>query len=132
MESKKYTWQQRLAYLYLAFAEITDGDLSNEELKTIKEKLVHWGGEEQDMIEFRNTMSEALQWYRGNKDLGYRVDNVIDIAESLVHQPWFDSSFRLRLIRDLIDLALVDGKLHETEKNWISRISIIWDTDIKI
>lgn len=131
MEFKDFTWQARFAYIYLAFAHITDYDLSDVELQSIKEKIIFWGSEDQEMQDFRNIMHGAIKWYRSNTDEEYRINMVLEIATRLLHEPWFGVTQKNQVIGDLIDIAMVDEKIVEAEKDWIIKIATAWDIDVE-
>ncbi len=131
MESRKHTWQESIAYLYVAFADLSDGDLSDVELDAIKEETKEWGGESQTNEEFRSAMLETLKWYRSNRDNEVRSNVLTSIAETLVHQQWFGVEKRTKVVGDLINIASVDGKLHEGEKQWIQTIATSWGIDVE-
>ena len=131
METKIYSCQQCFAYLYAAFAQISDGGLSPEEMKNIKQKVRRWGGDGQEFDRFCHVMEEAMQWFRSCDDHQVRVNTLLEIASILDEQPWFTLQNRHLVVGDLINIAMADNCFHEPEKEWIARIGGLWGVEVE-
>ena len=131
MEKKIYNWQQCFAYMYAAFAQITDGEISPEEMKNIKEKVRRWGGDQQEFDRFCNVMQEALKWFDSNTDLQVRIDTLEEIALILNGEDWFTPANRQLVVSDLINIAMADNCFHDQEKEWITRIGEVWGVEVE-
>jgi hypothetical protein len=126
MEKMKYTWQQCFAYLYAAFAQISDGNLPSEEMKNIKQKVKRWGGDQQEFDRFCFVLQEAIQWFGQNSEKEELVAELEIIAIALMQEKWFTINCRNLVVSDLINIAMADHCFHEREKGWIIRIGNLW------
>lgn len=132
MEKKTYTWQQCFAYMYAAFAQISDGELSSEEMVNIKQKVKRWGGDQQEIDRFCLVMQEAMVWFNSNPDPEIRINALEEIALILEREEWFTVNNRHLVISDLINIAMADNCFHEQEKEWISRIGSVWGIEVEL
>jgi uncharacterized tellurite resistance protein B-like protein len=130
MDPIKFNWQQCFAYLYAAFAQITDGGLSPEEMKNIKMKVRRWGGDQQEFDRFCNVMQDAMAWYNSTESEKVRLDTLQEIALQLSQEEWFGVENRHLVISDLINIAMADNCFHDSEKEWISRIGELWGVEV--
>ena len=131
MDSTKYNWQQCFAYMYAAFAQITDGGLSPEEMKNIKEKVRRWGADSQEFDRFCNVMQEAMQWFNSNPDDRVRMQTLQEMALTLANEDWFNVTCRTLVVSDLINIAMADNCFHDSEKEWIARIGEAWGVEVE-
>jgi hypothetical protein len=131
MESRKYNWQQCFAYMYAAFAQISDGGLSPEEMKNIKQKVRRWGGDSQEFDRFCNVMQEATRWFNNTPDDGLRMQTLEEIAMILSTEEWFNVQNRHLVVSDLINIAMADNCFHDSEKEWIARIGEVWGVEVE-
>jgi len=131
MDSTKYNWQQCFAYMYAAFAQITDGGLSPEEMKNIKQKVRRWGADSQEFDRFCNVMQEAMQWFNSNPDDRLRMQTLEEMALILGSEEWFNVTCRTLVVSDLINIAMADNCFHDSEKEWIARIGEAWGVEVE-
>ena len=131
MEPIKFTWQQSFAYLYAAFAQITDGGLSPEEMKNIKQKVRRWGGDQQEFDRFCHVMQDAMTWFNSTQDDQVKLQTLEEIALQLAHEEWFGVENRHLVIGDLINIAMADNCFHDAEKQWITKIGEVWGVEIE-
>lgn len=117
--------------MYAAFAQITDGGLSPEEMKNIKQKVRRWGGDQQEFDRFCNVMQDAMTWFNQTTDNKVRMDTLETIALQLAHEEWFGVENRHLVISDLINIAMADNCFHDAEKEWVSRIAGVWGVDVE-
>ena len=108
-----------LAFLYVAFAHLTDGDLSEEEQEKIQEKLLEWNP---DVIEVLMGMLEGAQWYFGSIDDNTVVDQLGAIADALGGSGVDTSA----ILDDLKEIAEADGKFDDDEKAMIAGLEKLW------
>lgn len=131
MDPKKYNWQQCFAYMYAAFAQITDGGLSPEEMKNIKQKVRRWGANSQEFDRFCNVMQEAMQWFNETPDDVIRRNTLEEMALILSHEEWFNLPCRNLVVSDLINIAMADNCFHDSEKEWIAKIGEVWGVEVE-
>ena len=132
MDIRNYSWQQCFAYLYVAFAQLSDGEYHPAEMENILEKVKRWGGGETDPDEFEKVMNEVIAWYASNRDPVVRVETVSQIARQLCHEEWFGVNNKMLVTGDLINIAMADNRFFDTEKDWITLIAKTWGVEVEI
>lgn len=115
-----------LAFLYLAFAHQTDGELDSAERTAIWKRMIGWLDKEITRVEFAKTMDETIEWYQSKMLDNAIVEDVYDIAERLTEFEWFNKKKRIDSLRDLQMIAMADNKFTDNEKKWIKQIAQIW------
>lgn len=131
MNSTQYSWQQCFAYLYAAFAQITDGGLSPEEMRNIKQKVRRWGADSREFDRFCHVMEEAIQWFNSTSDDRIRKSTLEEMALILNREEWFNVQCRNLVVSDLINIAMADNCFHDSEKEWIARIGEVWGVEVE-
>lgn len=132
MEKQDYTIQHQKAYLFLAFAQMTDSDISQEEIDKIYTKIKQWGDVEQDQETLEQLMEEAKKWYLSNTDPRHVLDVVLEIAEDFNKQEWFNEIYKNIILYDLVAIAKADDNFDENEKQWIEELAKVWDMPVNL
>ena len=125
----KYTPLHLLGYIYTSFAHLTDGEVSYEEFLAIARKLHEWcpHAPEDDHEKLYN---EVLEWY--NISLNDRSSILKRIFAELDELDGFGKEQRIAFLRDLVDIALADGHLHDAERGWINMLAEQWDIEFRV
>ena len=116
---EEFTITNCLAFLYVAFAHMTDGDLSDEEQEKIQEKLSEWNP---DDIEVLIGLIEGVQWYFGCLEDDNVNDQVVNIAQA-IGSGAVDTS---DVLNDLKEIAEADGKFDDNEKALLANLEALW------
>lgn len=114
-----------IALMYIIMGHSTDGDLTEEEIRAMIDRLGEW---EPDLSEeqLRSILRTALQYYGQGPDKHDIHDSVTAIKESL------SRSQRLIILDDLITIARADGEISDQEKDVLENLSNAWKIDIRI
>lgn len=101
-----------LAFMYFTFAHLTDGELSDDELEVIQEKITEWGGD------VGANLKSAIDWY--NSCTAEERLNVLGVSTvSLKDVFEFEDANLRAVLDDLVAIAKADGKYDSVEKEWV-------------
>jgi uncharacterized tellurite resistance protein B-like protein len=111
-----------LAFVYLTFSHVTDGELAQSEIDTIARVLQSWLPEAPGGI-IRRVIVEAAGWVNDLPDDDARLAQ----AEEYVHlmKSQMNEKQRSAVLVNLIELARADGRITEREEQFISRLTDI-------
>ncbi len=108
-----------LAYIYIALAHRTDDDISHDEVKAITQCLQQW--EDVSTVTVAAALKSALESYVNQVE-----DEHLDAALSGVKAA-LGPEERRKVLDDLSQVALADGRFLYEESAFIGRISRAWD-----
>ncbi|MCC6549671.1 MAG: TerB family tellurite resistance protein [Ignavibacteriaceae bacterium] len=118
---------KNIGYLYLAFAHLTDSELSEKELNEILKQLRKYTAEFSE-TEFERFLEETMRWYNDTADS--RVEMVQMIAGKIHYE--VDDVLKESFLKDLVAIAKADDDFIEAEKNLINTLSNAWGLDVKL
>jgi hypothetical protein len=133
MSHRDSSFLHALGYLYLAFAHLTDRNLSSPELTTIRSKLVKWmtaAGKELVVEDFNTFVHEVAEWYSDTRDERFNVFQ--DIAFRIADDSRFDDAVKTQILKDLTEIAVADNQFGENEKGIINLLSETWNLDFSV
>ncbi|MBV6512095.1 MAG: TerB family tellurite resistance protein [Ignavibacteriales bacterium] len=119
---------KNIGYLFLAFAHLTDSELSEKELNAILKQLRKYA-EGFSEAEFDRFLEETMRWYNDTADS--RVEMVQMIAGK-IHYEVEDVNLKESFLKDLVAIANADDDFIEAEKNLINTLSNAWGLDVKL
>lgn len=119
---------KNIGYLFLAFAHLTDSELSEKELNAILKQLRKYA-EGFSEAEFDRFLEETMRWYNDTADS--RVEMVQMIAGK-IHYEVEDVHLKESFLKDLVAIANADDDFIEAEKNLINTLSNAWGLDVKL
>ncbi len=125
MASAKWSYAHDLVNMYLGIAHFADNELSPEEQRTFMARFGQWV-EDVSLEQFENIWSEVVKAYDAHsareQRYGAYLQSVLNVARF-----FGDTKERLRaVIRDLVEIAGADGKLHENEVTMIKAAAITY------
>tara|TARA_B110000438_G_C15642122_1_gene575816 strand:+ start:453 stop:875 length:423 start_codon:yes stop_codon:yes gene_type:complete len=116
------------AFMYAAFAHLTDGEVQAEEKKVIGEKVYSWlctfdndvtGDGKIDGDDVISILFDDVFPYYDSMNVQGRLEEFDRIVALHVSQDWWTDEMSNGVLRDLEDIALADGKLMDTEQEWL-------------
>lgn len=114
-----------IALMYIIMAHSTDGDLSEVEIATMKDRLGEWEPElDKGMV--LSILRTALEYYSQSPGQVDIQDSVLAIKEALPRTQ------RLVILDDLVTIARADGNVKVGEKEIMESLSNAWNVDIRI
>jgi len=105
-----------LCLMYIVFAFHTDGEFSEEEMKTIGGLLVEWGVEDPGTV-----MMETSDWISGMEGSDEQIGTMVAQLPNLKEK--FGEKGCTAIVNDVIQIAESDGKYDDIEKDWVSKIA---------
>ncbi len=120
-----------LVNLYLGIAHLADNELDPEEQRTFMRKFGQWMPNVA-VEQFEKIWGEVIALYEslGSHENRYAVflQSVLNVARLMG-----DSKEKLRaVIRDLVDIASADGRLHENEVTMIKAAAIAYGLSAEV
>jgi hypothetical protein len=106
-----------LAFTYFSFAYTTDGELSDEEFKTITNKVVEWYPKE-DFNNALNATKEALEWISTCDNIFEELLPLLDDINNNLE----DNQLKA-VLEDIVAIAKADGKFVEKEQKQLELIA---------
>lgn len=114
-----------LGFMFLTFAHFTDGDVTDSEMETIREKLSEWMADSDPTG--INTLSETIDWY--NSTGSARLDVLSYIAGRWREMSKWNDELITCILDDLVSIAKSDGRYDDEEKRWVNLIAKKLDID---
>jgi uncharacterized tellurite resistance protein B-like protein len=111
-----------LAFVYLTFSHVTDGELSREEVETIARVLHGWLPEANDAAISR-VISESAAWVNSLPSDDDRLMQAATYAHLMRDQ--MNEKQRSAVLVNLIELARADGKITSKEEAFIAKLTEI-------
>ncbi|GAB1348794.1 hypothetical protein MASR1M107_10070 [Ignavibacteriales bacterium] len=125
MSINHYAKLKNLGYLYLAFAHLSDTNLSEEETWEIKRILTE-RAEGTEFKEISSLWDDVVGWY--NKSADQRIQVVYSIAAKL-NVDLETEKEKGEILDDLLSIANADEDLAESEKSFIRSLAEAWGID---
>lgn len=109
-----------LAFVYLTFSHVTDGELSHEEIDTIARVLQGWLPDAtSDQIS--RVIVDTAAWVNGIASDEERLAQAETYAHLMKEQ--MSEKQRSAVLVNLIELARADGKITATEEQFIGHLT---------
>ena len=117
------------AFMYTAFAHLTDGEVADAEKKVIGTKVWEWlctfdkdvtGDGNIDGDDVISILFDDVFTFYNSMDGQGRVDEFNRIVSMQTSQNWWTDDMSNMVLRNLEDIAMADGKLYDTEQEWLS------------
>lgn len=121
---KKYL--KNLGFLYFAYAHLTDQNLEDVEIESIKMQLLKRSGDE--AINIDQLIDEIIHWYNTSADKRFEVIN--SIAGS-IHFDIKNTDEKKSILQDLVSIGESDSDFSDIEKEFIGRLSAAWEIDFQ-
>ena len=138
-ESDGYDWVDVTNFLFIAQAELTDYNLSENEIKKITEiseiLFSSWIGEGVPYTDYdvKKKLKRAFDWYQSIQDNSDKAEidknlmnQVLQNANWLKSQEWFNVTFANSILNWLLEISNSDG-INDNEIGSIRSLSLLWD-----
>ena len=127
MAYKNHDLTHSFAFMYTAFAHLTDGEVQDEEKNEIGKKVWEWlntfendvtGDGKIDGDDVVSILFDDVFPYYDSMNVQGRIDEFNRIVAMQTSQDWWTDEMSNMVLRDLEDIAMADGKLYDTEQEW--------------
>jgi uncharacterized tellurite resistance protein B-like protein len=117
MNVEKLTPFHLINFLYIGFAHLTDGKITDEEYAEIQKSSAKWFKVDYNNISvFNQILEETTQWYNGIESDNAKYQTLLEVSEQLAQIKELDEESRKELLSNLRDIAVADGRFGENEK----------------
>lgn len=111
-----------LAFVYLTFSHVTDGELAQTEVDTIARVLQEWLPEAPAGV-IRRVIVESAAWVNGLADDDTRLAQAEEYAGLMKQQ--MNEKQRNAVLVNLIELARADGRITDREEQFIKQLTTV-------
>ncbi|MBL9104238.1 MAG: TerB family tellurite resistance protein [Myxococcales bacterium] len=111
-----------LAFVYLTFSHVTDGELAQSEVDAIAKALQGWLPEAPAGV-IRRVIVESAAWVNGLPDDDARLAQAEEYAGVMKQQ--MNDKQRSAVLVNLIELARADGRITDREEQFIKQLTTI-------
>jgi uncharacterized tellurite resistance protein B-like protein len=109
-----------LAFVYLTFSHVTDGELSHEEIDTIA-RVLHGWLPDATSDQISRVIVDTAAWVHGIASDEERLAQAETYAHLMKEQ--MSEKQRSAVLVNLIELARADGKITATEEQFIGHLT---------
>ncbi|MCY0994162.1 TerB family tellurite resistance protein [Nannocystis pusilla] len=109
-----------LAFVYLTFSHVTDGELSHEEIDTIA-RVLHGWLPDATSDQISRVIVDTAAWVNGIASDEERLAQAETYAHLMKEQ--MSEKQRSAVLVNLIELARADGKITATEEQFIGHLT---------
>lgn len=119
-----------IAYLFIGFAKLSNDKLPFEEEVEIKRKMARWMDLSYKNVEqYELVMKESLEWFN-ETPVDSRKDTLIEVAKLITLDEFIDREALSRILSELRDISVSDGKFEKGEKILHDKIAEVFGFQI--
>ena len=123
MNTNNQTTYHLFCFVYLGFAQISNKDFIEKEIKEIQKKIALWMDvNPSNILEFNRIMNETINWYQSIKE-NKKLESVVEIARRINGIEGFKLENKKTFLSDIRDIAVADGRFNSDEKHLHDRIA---------
>lgn len=123
MNTNNQTTYHLFCFVYLGFAQISNKDFIEKEIKEIQKKIALWMDvNPSNILEFNRIMNETINWYQSIKE-NKKPESVLEIARRINGIEGFKLENKKTFLSDIRDIAVADGRFNSDEKHLHDRIA---------
>jgi len=123
MNTNNQTTYHLFCFVYLGFAQISNKDFIEKEIKEIQKKIALWMDvNPSNILEFNRIMNETINWYQSIKE-NKKLESVLEIARHINAIKDFTLENKKTFLSDIRDIAVADGRFNSDEKHLHDRIA---------
>ncbi len=123
MNTNNQTTYHLFCFVYLGFAQISNKDFIEKEIKEIQKKIALWMDvNPSNILEFNRIMNETINWYQSIKE-NKKLESVLEIARRINGIEGFTLENKKTFLSDIRDIAVADGRFNSDEKHLHDRIA---------
>ena len=119
-----------LAFIYIAFANESNGTLAEAEEREIKTIIARWMNVNyRNINEYESVMSYSLNWFN-SIDEKKRKNELIKVMTKLANTDGVDLEMKKQILSEIRDISVSDGKYDKYERNFHDRLALTFGFDI--
>ncbi len=117
MKADRITPFHLINFLYIGFAHLTDGQITDKEYAEIQKSSAKWFKVDYSNISlFNQILEETTQWYNSIESDNEKYQTLLEIATQLGSLKELTKENKKDLLSNLRDIAVADGRFGDNEK----------------
>ncbi len=117
MKADRITPFHLINFLYIGFAHLTDGKITDSEYAEIQKNSAKWFKVDFTNISlFNQILEETTQWYNGIESENEKYQTLLEIATQLGQLKDLTQDNKKELLSNIRDIAVADGRFGDSEK----------------
>ncbi len=117
MKADRITPFHLINFLYIGFAHLTDGKITDKEYAEIQKSSAKWFKVDFNNISlFNQILEETTQWYNSIESDNEKYQTLLEIATQIRNIKELSEDNRKEILSNLRDIAVADGHFEENEK----------------
>ncbi len=117
MKADRITPFHLINFLYIGFAHLTNGEITDAEYAEIQKSSAKWFKVDYSNIAlFNKILEETTQWYNSIESDNEKYQSLLEIATQLGNLEEMTADNRKELLSNIRDIAVADGRFGENEK----------------
>ena len=113
----------QLAFLYIAFAKISNNKLPISEEISIKKKIAKWMDlSYKNVGEYEMVMKQSLKWFNETPTKN-KKESLLTVAHTISKDPLIDKEALEQILSEIRDISIADGKFEKGEKELHDQIA---------
>ena len=128
-DKKEQNWIDHYGFILVAFAHMTDWDLSDSEIQVIDEKMefmISNTKESYKKADVARKLVEIVQRYKSLSEDTEIMDALMDSCMKLKNEIWFDDLGASLLLESLAEIAEADHMIAKTEIQFLKNIADVF------
>ena len=122
-------WIDHYGFILVAYAHMTDWYLADSELQVISEKMefiLSSTNQPYESDQVAQKLIKVISRYESYIEDDDKMEALIISCTTLNKEPWFDNLASVMLLENLAEIAEADGKIEETEIQFLKNIADIF------
>ena len=126
---KEPSWIDHYGFILVAFAHMTDWDLSDSEIQVINDKIefiISNSKLSYEKADGAQKLIEIVQRYQSLSEDTDIMETLLDACMNLKNETWFDDLAATLLMESLAEIAEADHNIEETEIQLLKNIADVF------
>ncbi len=128
MDYKRTNIAHSMTFMYVAFAHLTDGEVSKSEWESIGTKVWGWlktfkidvnGDGDLNGDDVVSLLSDCVVPFYDSLNFDEKIEEFCNVQALLASQSWWDDEMSSLMLKDMKELAMADGNFAEGEEKWL-------------
>ena len=129
ISQKEQSWIDHYGFVLVAYAHMTNWDLSDSEIQVIEEKIefmISSSKQSYEKADVAQKLVEIIQRYQSLSEDTEIMDTLMDACIKLKNETWFDNLAATLLMESLGEIAEADHVIEKTEIQLLKNIANIF------
>ena len=128
MDYKRTNIAHSMTFMYVAFAHLTDGEVSKSEWENIGTKVWGWlkafkidvnGDGDLNGDDVVSLLCDCVVPFYDSLNFDEKIEEFCNVQALLASQSWWNDEMSSLMLKDMKDLAMADGNFADGEEKWL-------------